>query len=185
MSDRRIASVCLVIDASIAQAAGGFESKHPTGTMCRDVLIRVLGICHRMAFGERIKEEWYRHQSAFARTWLVKMMTMNKLIPVDDEPIPDHLETIQQHAADPGLVAVMTKDAHLLAAAIRTDHRILSLDDKIRNHFGGKLRAHDEVKALVWVNPTIQEEEAIDWLKDGAPLDARRTLDRVPAILGE
>ena len=57
MSDRRIASVCLVIDPSIARAAGGFDSEHPTGMMCRDVLIRVLGICHRMAFGERIKED--------------------------------------------------------------------------------------------------------------------------------
>ena len=180
MSDRRIASVCLVIDASIAHAAGGFESKHPTGTMCREVLSRVLGICHRMAFGERMREEWNRHQSIFAGTWLVKMMSMYKLVIVNDEPIPDHLDTIQQYAADAGLVEVMTKDAHLLAAAIRTGNRILSLDDKIRNHFGGKFRAHDEVTAVVWGNPLIQEEDAIGWLNEGAPMDARRTLARFP-----
>ena len=178
MSDKRIVSVCLVIDASIALAAGGFESKHPTGTMCREVLTRVLGICHRMAFGERMKDEWNRHQSAFSGTWLVKMMSMNKLVFVDDEPFIAHLETIQRHGADPGLVVVMTKDAHLLTAAIRADQRILSLDDKIRNHFGGKLRDHEEVKALVWVNPVIPDEDAIGWLNDGAPLDARRTLCR-------
>lgn len=180
MSDKRITSVCLVIDTSIAQAAGGFRSEHPIGTMCREVLSRVLGICHRMAFGERMKEEWNRHQSLFARTWLVKMMSMNKLVPVDDEPLADHLETIQRYADDPGLVAVMTKDAHLLAAALRTGKRILSLDDKIRNHCGGKLRVHDHVMALAWVNPTIPDEDAIGWLNEGAPMDVHRTLERVP-----
>ena len=179
MSDKRVASVCLVIDASIARAAGGFDSKHPTGMMCRDVLTRVLGICHRMAFGERIKEEWYRHRSAFSGTWLVKMMTMNKLVLADDEPIPAHMDTIQQFAADPGLVAVMAKDAHLLAAAIGTDRRILSLDDKIRQHFGGKLRDHEEVGAIVWVNPSVPEEDAVEWLNQGAPMEASRTLGRV------
>jgi hypothetical protein len=180
MSDKRVVSVCLVIDTSIAHAAGGFESKHPIGTMCRELLSRVLGIGHRMAFGERMKLEWNRHQSLFAGTWLVKMMTMNKLVPVDDEPMPDHLETMQQHAADPDLVAIMTKDAHLVAAAIRTGNRILSTDEKIRNHFAGKLRVHDEVMALAWVNPTIPDENAIEWLNEGAPMDARRTLRRFP-----
>ena len=178
MSDKRIVSVFLVIDASIARAAGGFESKHPIGSMCRDVLSRVLGICHRMAFGQRMEEEWNRHESLFARTWLVKMMSMNKLVRVDDEPDPAHLETIQQFGGNPGVVEVMEKDTHLLAGAIRTAHRILSLDDKMRNHFATKFRAHDDVMALVWVNPTIPEEEAIEWLNEGAPIDARRTLER-------
>ena len=66
MSDKRIESVCLVIDTSIAQAAGGFESKHPLGSECREVLSRVRGICHRIAFGERMREEWHRHMSKFA-----------------------------------------------------------------------------------------------------------------------
>lgn len=103
---------------------------------------------------------------------------MGKLIPVNDEPDPTHLATIQAYAADPNLVEVMTKDTHLLAAAILRDQRILSLDDKIRHHFAGKLRAHAEVLDLVWVNPSVPEEEAIEWLNEGAPMDTRRTPER-------
>ena len=179
MSDKRITSVCLVIDTSIAQAAGGVNSTHPTGMICRDTLLRIKNICHRIAWGNRMKEEWNRHLAKFTVEWLSSMMSMGKLVPVDDEPIPAHLDTIQRYADDPGLVETMTKDAHVLAAAIRTDQRILSLDEKIRNHLAGKLRVHDDVMALAWVNPTIPDEDAIGWLNEGAPLNARRTLDRV------
>ena len=182
MSDKRIESICLVIDASIARAAGGFESKDPLGSVCREVLIRVRGICHRMAYGERMKEEWHRHMSRFATAWLVSMVSMNKLVLVDDSPESAHLDTIRAHAADPGLVEVMEKDAHLLAAATRTASRILSLDDKIRHHFAGKLRTHAEVLALVWVNPSDPEEDAIEWLNQDAPMEASRTLGRLPSI---
>ena len=182
MSDKRIESVCLVIDTSIAQAAGGFESKDPLGSVCRDVLFRVRGICHRIVLGERMREEWHRHMSRFATAWLVSMVSMNKVVLVDDAPESAHLDTIHEHAADPGLVEVMEKDAHLLAAAIRRDKRILSLDDKIRHHFAGKLRTHAEVLALVWVNPSDPAEDAIEWLNQGAPMEERRTLGRLPSI---
>jgi len=179
MSDKRVEKVCLVIDASLARAAGGIESKHPTGMICRDILFRIRSISHRMAWGERMNAEWMRHQSRFAGTWLTSMKSMGKLVLVDDAPDPAHLETIEQHANDPGLVDIMTKDAHLLAAAIRRDKRILSLDETVRNHFAGKLRTHEEVMALAWVNPTIPDEEATERLNEGAPMDARRILGRL------
>jgi len=61
----KVRSRVLVIDASIARAAGDV-SMHPTSRNCRDFLQAVLDTCHRMALTTPIKEEWNRHQSRFA-----------------------------------------------------------------------------------------------------------------------
>ena len=38
MSKKSTPTYCLVINCSVAHAAGGLDSRHPTGIMCRDFL---------------------------------------------------------------------------------------------------------------------------------------------------
>src|SRR5258708_35493936 len=98
MSKRRTKTCCLVIDTSIARAAGTLESSDPTGTRCSDFLITVRGVCHRMAWSEAIKAEWDKHQSRFAAGWLVTMMNLKKLRPVKDEPLEELRAAIEGHS---------------------------------------------------------------------------------------
>src|SRR5437868_1270443 len=134
MSKKKIRTCCLVIDASIAHAAGTLESRDPTGMHCRDFLMTVRGVCHRMAWSEAIAAEWNEHQSSFAAQWLVCMMNITKLRPVKDE-LSEELREAIEDSEDPNVVAIMLKDAHLIEAALATDSRLAALDETARGHF--------------------------------------------------
>ena len=74
----KVRSRVLVIDASIAKAAGEI-SMHPTSRNCREFLQAVLKLCHRMAMTEAIQAEWNKHQTRFARGWRTSMVARRKL----------------------------------------------------------------------------------------------------------
>ena len=74
----KCASRVLVIDASIARAAGDL-SKHPTSRNCCEFLQAVLDLCHRMVLTPPIREEWNKHRSRFASKWRVSMMARKKI----------------------------------------------------------------------------------------------------------
>src|SRR5262245_37230002 len=127
MSKKRRPTCCLVIDASIARAAGSLDSKHPTGILCRDFLMKLRGVCHRMTWTAAIKTEWDGQQSPFALTWRVSMERLGKLRRVVPESqLP---EEIKECKVDAGVEAKMIKDCHLVEAALATDSRVASLDD--------------------------------------------------------
>lgn len=176
MSKKRTPTRCLVLDASVARAAGTLETQHPTGALCRDFLMAVRSVCHRMAWSEAIRAEWDEHQSAFAGTWLVSMMTLRKLRPVREEPVEELRETIRGHSKDEGVAAVMLKDAHLVEAALAIDFRVASLDDTVRGHYSRLTGRFALLRRVLWVNPAGAEEQAVDWLENGARADRFRKL---------
>jgi hypothetical protein len=176
MSKKKARTWCFVIDASIARAASSLESRHPTGRNCRDFLIAVRGICHRMAWSEGIKAEWDKHESAFAFQWRLSMMKLNKLRPVKDEMLEDLREAIAAHSEDRNVVEIMVKDAHLIEAAFTTDSRVAALDETVRSHFSRLAATFELLRGVLWVNPATEGEAAIDWLKAGAPAQRARCL---------
>jgi hypothetical protein len=176
MSKKRTQTRCLALDASVARAAGTLETRHPTGALCRDFLIAVRSVCHRLAWSEAIKAEWDKHQSAFAGQWLVSMMNLQKLRPVRNERFEELREAIEAHSKDENVVAVMLKDAHLIEAALATDFRLASLDDTVRGHFSRLTGKLDSLRRVIWVNPAIEEEQAVEWLENGARSERFRKL---------
>lgn len=174
MSKKKTPSCCLVIDASVSRAAGSLESKHPNGTRCREVLQAVRSICHRMAWSPEIKAEWDRHQSAFARTWLVSMMNLKKLRSVKDAESEPFREAILNHVSEEQVREIIVKDQHLIEAAFATDYRVLSLDETVRGHLGRLASHFEQLRAVIWANPI--REELIDWLEEGAPVEEARQL---------
>ena len=56
----------IVIDTSIAKSAGAPDAKKPQSTSCRDFLIAVKDICHKIVWTPEIAEEWRKHRSNFA-----------------------------------------------------------------------------------------------------------------------
>jgi hypothetical protein len=178
MSKKRAKTCCLVLDASIAQAAGSLESSNPMGIPCREFLITIRGVCHRMAWSETIKAEWDRHRSSFAAQWLVTMMNLKKLRRIKAEALDELRSAIQEHSEDQNVIRIMLKDAHLIEAALATDARIASLDDTARGHFRRLAASHEPVRRVIWVNPAVPAEQAIEWLEGGALAQPARRLKR-------
>jgi hypothetical protein len=176
MSKKKISTCCLVIDASIARAASPLESRHPTGVRCRDFLIAVRSVSHRMAWSEAIKAEWDKHQSTFATQWLVTMRNLRKLQLVQDEALDELREAIEDHSDAPNVVAIMVKDAHLIEAALATGRRIAAQDKAARGHFTRLAATLDLIRLVNWVDPAIEDEQVIAWVERGAPLERFRRL---------
>src|SRR6185312_1123998 len=130
MSLKKKVSYCFVIDASIARAAGDVQSKHPIGTQCRAFLQKIRGVCHRMAWNDSIKREWERHQSKFANNWFVSMFSLGKIRKIPENQRVALREAIVNDTEDVGTIVAITKDAYIIEAALETDSRIASLDDK-------------------------------------------------------
>jgi hypothetical protein len=70
----------------------------------------------------------------------------------------------------------LLKDAHLLEAALATDQAIASRDERIRNLLRAKITHLRAVRAIVWVNPGREEENAVAWLIGGARSEPQRRL---------
>ena len=70
----------LVIDASVARASGGPEASMPSSKRCRDFMLKAREVCHRIVMSPDLRAEWKRHQSNFARAWLVSMVSRRKFL---------------------------------------------------------------------------------------------------------
>jgi hypothetical protein len=171
----KVRSRVLVIDASIARAAGDV-SMHPTSRNCREFLQAVLRLCHRMAMTEAIQSEWNRHQGRFARAWRKAMMARRKLENIEVSPHPSLERRIERAVADKYLAAIIEKDRRLIEAALEAEKRVISLDDHVRKHLRDHHAKLPEVRSICWVNPCTPEEQAIAWLESGAPAERPRLL---------
>ena len=171
----------LVIDASVARSAGGEEATYPTSVNCRNFLKSVLDICHKFVMTPDIKEEWNKQESDFARAWRRRMVAKRKFefldIPVNEEL----WEKIDKIAWSDRQRAEMFKDLRLIEAAMATDKTVISLDDKTARKFFGRVGVQvDELKDIVWVNPTkVEEEKPIEWLEKGANPERDRLLGTI------
>ncbi len=170
----------LVIDASVARAAGDEGATYPKSVHCRDFLQAGLKICHQVVMTPAIKAEWDKHQSKFALTWRRQMVAKKKWnyleISINDS-LWTEIESIAAHVGNKR-IAEMTKDLCLIEAALATDKIVISLDDNTARKFFSEASVKiDELKDIVWVNPDkIEEERPIEWLRNGAKAESDRLL---------
>ena len=162
MSAKNVSSFVIVVDASIAHAAGSFESKHPTGIRCRECLAAVRGTGHRLAWNAPIKSEWTSHESAFASSWRAEMFRRGKVTVVPDDSIGEVRAAVataptERHSA-------LLKDAHIVEAALNSDHRVLSCDSKACGHWRTVCEAYAPIGIINWVDPTNDHQGANAWL---------------------
>jgi hypothetical protein len=168
------ASAALVIDASIARAAGLTE--HPVSSRCRSFLQEVLRICHRVVMTPEISAEWKEHRSNFAYRWLASMWARKKVIrrgPVEDAGLRQAVHWLQ--LTDRVREAIL-KDIHLVEAAFATEQIVASLDETVRGYIRQIAGSVRSLRSLVWVNPTKDDEHATDWLRQGANAEEQRQL---------
>ena len=167
----------IVVNASVARAAGGEDATALISINCTVFLETVLDECsHHIVMTPELSEEWNAHQSIFAATWL-RSMIARKRFNYEQPPVNQALRgKIERTTSRESEIEVMRKDFHLLEAALATDQTIVSLDEIIRGCFTRAAQRVGEIQHIVWVNPEHTEEESIVWLQNGAPPDDHRRL---------
>ena len=167
----------LIIDADVAGASGSKTPPGPTAKHCRDFLNTVLSLSHRVVMTAKIRDEWKRHASPFARRWRVSMDARRKVDRIIEPQENESLCTkIVNTARSERQRENIEKDFHLLQAALATDQTVISLDGTIRRLFGRASLQVGEIRGIIWVNPDKAEEQPIAWLQNGAPPEAHRRL---------
>lgn len=169
----------IVVDASIARAAGDVN-QHPTSAKCRETLLALND--SSAVFCPNLKNEWTKHESAFARAWKVKMIQEGRaLFFEDDTVLPSFREFIENSDGDEFAKKAMDKDAHLLSSAILHDKVVLALDERVRKLFSRHCILFRGVKKVLWSNPVKTEDNTVMWLKAGAKRDSTYTLESFAA----
>ena len=167
----------LVIDASVAGAAGGKTATAPTSTNCRDFLLAVRRVRCLVVMTPQLSREWDDHKSLFARTWLTAMTTRRAVIFLDIEASNKLRREIERAVAPRAKeLKAMRKDYHLLEAAMVTDQNVISLDEIVRALFDRAAVSVVALKNIVWVNPDRDAEEPIGWLNKNARPERKRML---------
>ncbi|MCA1614563.1 MAG: hypothetical protein LC795_10580 [Acidobacteria bacterium] len=168
----------LVVDASVASAAGGKAATATAPKRCRDFLstLRDETGCH-VVIPPMLRDEWEEHMSGFTRVWLRNMTQRGRVIPRDVVPSTRMRREIVRAAATKKTEAdALQKDFHLVEAAIAYDKTVVSLDDEVRRLFKAAARSVIAIKKVVWVNPVEPAEKSIEWLRDGARAEPVRML---------
>ena len=171
---KKTVSKRLVIDASIARAAGG--RPHPTSQHCTDFLETVRDEGHQMVMTPAIYGEWSRHEARFAYRWRTSMVASKKIVFLrrDDVVNPALREQIDQLDVTDKARQEMLKDVHLIEAALITDQTITSLNEQDRRRFASVCDTVTAIRAIIWVNPDRPEERCVEWLKNGSPPEKHR-----------
>src|SRR5712692_7348420 len=100
----------IVIDASIARAAGGEKASFPDSKLCRDLLKIVLKVCHQLVFTSEISKEWKKHRSTFARQWRVSMEARKKVTRIPESEVSILGEQLEKVAENEKDLEAMIKD---------------------------------------------------------------------------
>lgn len=170
MATRRI-----VVDTSIARAAGSEGATYPTSVNCREFLKAMLDSRHQLVMTPALVEEWRKHSSRFAVSWRASMYARKLVSNPKVDTHPDLSDKIAACCLDAGSREAVIKDYLLIEASLCTDKRISSLDDIVRSHYAAICQTVGELGDILWINPD-KDGEATDWLKAGAPNDATRQL---------
>ena len=167
----------LVVDASVARAAGDEDATASVSINCTEFLETFRDECqHHIVMTLEISEEWNTHQSNFATTWLKSMIAKKRFNYVKPSVDKALCYKIEKTATNKKACEDIRKDFHLLEAALETDRIIISLDETVRQHFTQAAPSVGEIRDIVWVNPERTEEQPLPWLRDGAPPEAHRKL---------
>ena len=166
----------LVIDASIARAAGTENATHPTSVHCRDFLESVYLHGFGAVMTSEIYEEWRKHASRSSHKWLRLMLGKRCVMHVDVVKNNTLRDKIQSTSEIKKHQEIMEKDCRLLEAALASDEIVFSLDEIIRNHFRRAAGSVREIGHVHWANPDLPADTVVAWLENGAPNDKNRQL---------
>ena len=167
----------LVVNASVARAAGGEKATASVSINCTEFLETFRDESpHHVVMTFELSEEWNEHQSNFAAAWLKSMIARKRFVYIQPPLNSELSDQIERTATLEKDVEALRKDFHLLQAAIATDQTIISRDETVRGLFAHASQQVGEIRNIIWVNPDRPAEEPIAWLQNGAPPEGHRRL---------
>lgn len=165
----------VVIDTSVVRAIGAAPSQSSQPFL--DALDAARAGTVRLVKTAELDEEWDKHMPAngLFLEWQADMVSRGRVGRRQLKTLAG-LKTRLRKAAPKDVHDAVMKDAHLAAAALETDARVLSLDDKMRGHLRRAADSIPELKDVLWANPATPAEKVPPWLRQGAPHEKKRTL---------
>jgi hypothetical protein len=167
----------LVVDTSIARAAGALDATDFVAKSCRDVLDCIVQDTeHIVVMPEEIAEEWNKHQSNSAKQRRATLMAKKRLDVSDVEQNDELREKILATGTTDKEKQALLKDCRLVEAALASDKIILSRDGIMRGLLVRAAKTISELRTIMWVDPTIPDENVLEWLLEGAKVEKDRQL---------
>lgn len=170
-----------MIDADIAHATGDGTSQSTISRDCRHFMYTMLEeTMHKVVLTKEIQEEWKEHQSRATLKWRSTMIAQKRVCIVQvprDQALHQHID---QYAQSKKSQLAMSKDVHLVEAALQADKVVISMDEVVRGCFRHLSQQAHQLKQLIWVNPCHEHEAPLDWLRNGAEHENKRCLGYAP-----
>lgn len=167
----------LVVDTSVARSAGRGDADDDTSLRCRQfLLIMKDNTRHLVVMSDALESEWVKHQSRFARLWLIAMEKKKRVFHAEIPAQGKLRQQVKRVVEKQSECDAMLKDMLLIEAAFHTDRVVTSLDETVRQLFHQAAEKIPAFTKIAWVNPCIAEETSLDWLQNGAELERERCL---------
>lgn len=148
-------SKLLVVDSDVLQASG--ISEKDRSKQCREVLEKIMEICHRVIVTKKIRKEWEEHFSSYSYKWYDSMVSRGKIVSVKiGTELPELEKKLDTIKIEKGIRNIIQKDLFLIEAANSADGIIVTCDDRFKLHFTKLQQALDFNKEIVWINPMRQ-----------------------------
>jgi hypothetical protein len=159
-----------VIDTCVARSCAGIGSTSGHAHGCRRALEAIREGGHNAVVYPALEGE-YRRQENMSRFFLrfyVDMRARRQIQRLEADPPPyQDVRAAMKRRVPREAHPVVKKDLHLVGAAMATDERILSDDDKVRAHFAAMAAEVSTLARVHWANPS--DPACLPWLSEGAP----------------
>ena len=153
----------IVIDASIACSASTRDN--PESSCCRKFLDSVRSVCHKIVMTRDILDEWKEKRSNYSHTWLASMCARRKVCRLGKVEDDNLRVLVDKCSLTEKERKAIEDDIHLLEAALATDLLIASKDEEMRKALDKLALNIRELRAIVWINPVVDEQREGDALK--------------------
>lgn len=165
----------LVIDANIAQSAGGLDV--PSSRYSRECLNAVLGNDHVAVFGQPLRDEWKEHSSLHSRRWWRSMVARKRIEFLDGAEFAVHLESSCACLKHDRWKEDLRKDFHLVQSALASDRTILSNEREFPKYVSIACVTVRVLSGLYYANPSLEGESCIQWIQAGAENETGRRIE--------
>lgn len=123
-----------------------------------------------------IKKQWDLVKSKIANQFLSTMATRNRIENL--KSITNNIKLQFQNLTCPQNIRVpLERDIHLIEAALDVDKIVISKDKKARLKFCIISDELEDIKVIMWADPTMTEDSAIIWLENSMPKDNNKFLN--------
>lgn len=158
----------LVVDVNIVHSSGGITAIHSTALKCREVLLTIYENQHKIVISSDLRHECVRHATPFSVSWYYQMKRNNLIEDIHDVRDETLREKILGCFPSDSVKKKVKKDIHLIEAALKTDKKILSNDQKERKKYCHASSSVTELNAIIWVNHLKNHDQVVNWLRCGA-----------------